>query len=95
MIANAAAFLVKLGWKHTREDQLWTILLIITAGIINVLLSWRYRAVAFGLAGAWGLSAVAINNLDTNYTVSVVGILTATAILSTCLYIGTRKLTTN
>jgi len=95
MIANAAAFLVKLGWKHTLEDELWTILLIIIAGFINILLSWKYRAVAFGLAGAWGLSAVAINNLDTNYTVSVVGILTATAILSTCFYIGTRKLTTN
>lgn len=93
MIANAAEFLVKLGWKHTLEDELWTILLIIIAGFINILLSWRYRAVAFGLAGAWGLSAVALNNLDNNYTVSVVGILTATAILSTCFYIGTRKLT--
>ena len=93
MISNVAAFLVKLGWKHTMEDAVWTGLLIIIAGIINILLSWRYRAIAFGLAGAWGLSAVAINNLDNNYTVSVIGILTAIAILSTCFYIGTRKLT--
>lgn len=92
MIANVSSFLVKLGWEHTIEDASLTTVLIIIAGSINVLLSWRYRAIAFGLVGAWGLSAIAINNLNSNYTVSVVGILTATAILSTCFYIGTRKL---
>jgi hypothetical protein len=91
LIANVSAFLVKIGWK-TQADEFWTIVLIIITGMLNILLSWRYRAIAFGLSGVWGLTAIAINNLKYDFNVSVIGIITATAIISTCFYIGTRKL---
>ncbi len=64
-IANIAAFLVKInwhGWFFTEE--IWTIIMIITATIINLLITYKRNMREFGLVGIWALVAIYVRHKD-------------------------------
>lgn len=61
-IANLAAYLTKLGWEGFTIEANWTIAMICLAGAINVWMTWYRNMREYALAGAWGLTAVAVAN---------------------------------
>ena len=43
--------------------------MIIVAGGINLLITWTRNMREFALVGAWALAAVAVNNVDQNFSI--------------------------
>jgi len=93
LIANISALLTKLNWDGwILTEVVWTILLIIVAGIISIYVSWKYNVAAFGMAVLWGICAVTANNFGKNFNITLTGILTCIVILSVSIYIITTKI---
>ena len=93
LIANTSALLTKLNWEGwTLSGTLWTILLIIVAGLLSIFVCWKYNSAAFGMAVLWGIAGVSANNFDKDFNITVTGIVTCTVILSVCIYIITTKI---
>ncbi|WCM41826.1 tryptophan-rich sensory protein [Flavobacterium sp. CBA20B-1] len=87
LIANTAVWLTKIEWKPIFFTEVgWTILMLIIAGIIGVYISWKYNAIAFGVAVAWGVAAVAVSNFNENFNIVITAVIVCIAILSVCLY---------
>lgn len=63
LIANIAAYLTKIGWDGWGLSEVtWTIIMIIVAGLINLVITWTRNMREFALVGVWGLVAVAVAN---------------------------------
>jgi hypothetical protein len=63
LIANVAAYLTKVQWDGLGIDAItWTIVMIVVAAAVNIILIWQRNLRESALAGAWGLTAVAIAN---------------------------------
>lgn len=63
LIANVSAWLTKIGWDGFGISQItWTIIMIIVAGIVNLLITWRRNMREFALVGVWALVAIAVTN---------------------------------
>jgi hypothetical protein len=63
VIANITVYLTKIGWNGWGiSDGSWTIIMIIAAGIINLLMIISRNMREFALVGIWGLTAVAVAN---------------------------------
>lgn len=63
VIANISVYLTKVGWNGWGiSDGNWAIILIITAGIINLFMVITRNMREFTLVGIWGLTAVAVAN---------------------------------
>ncbi len=78
LIANTAAFLTAEGWNGFGiSEVVWTILMIIVAGLINLLITWTRNMREFALVGAWGLTAVAVANWNEHQAVVITGLVTA------------------
>ena len=76
LIANIAAWLTKLNWDGWGiSETTWTVIMVVAAGLINVLVVISRNLREFGAVGIWGLIAIAVaNNQDDG----------ATAIVYTC-----------
>ncbi len=93
LIANISALLTKLNWDGwILSGILWTMLLIIIAGLISIYVSWKYNVAAFGMAVLWGIAGVSANNFEKDFYITVTGIVTCIIILSVCIYIITTKI---
>lgn len=67
LIANIAAWLTKIDWEGWGISEVtWTIIMIITAGFINLAVTWTRNMREFALVGVWGLVAVAVANYPEN-----------------------------
>lgn len=63
LIANIAAWLTKIHWNGWGlSDIVWTIIMIIVAGIINIYMIKVRNLREFGAVGIWALVAIAISN---------------------------------
>lgn len=73
MIANVAASLTKIGWNGWGiSDEYWTIIMILIAGIVNVLVLWKWNLRTFAIVGIWALLAIAVSNTSKNGPESIV-----------------------
>ncbi len=64
-IANVSSYLVKINWDGFGiSAELWTIIMILIATVINLAITWRRNMREFALVGAWALVAIAYANLD-------------------------------
>lgn len=82
LIANTAAWLTKTGWNGWGlSDETWTIIVIIIAGIINLVITWRRNMREFALVGVWGLMAIAVANYLGSPLVFYTAILTSAVLL--------------
>lgn len=78
LIANVAAWLVKLGWNGFGWSEVtWTVLMMGVAGIINVIITWTRNMREFALVGVWGLAAIAVANYGTKPVVAYSALLVA------------------
>lgn len=63
LIADIAAWLTKINWSGWGISQIiWTIIVIIIAGLLNVAMVWKRNLREFALVGIWALVAIAISN---------------------------------
>ncbi len=78
LIANVAAWLVKVDWDGFGLSQVtWTVFMIGVAGIINLIITWTRNMREFALVGVWGLIAIAVANYGTEPVVTYVALLIA------------------
>ncbi|SFH93095.1 hypothetical protein [Halpernia frigidisoli] len=72
-IANVSAFLVKINWDGFGiSPEIWTIIMIVIATIINVIVVYKRNLREFATVGIWALIAIAIPNLENHKTISYV-----------------------
>src|SRR5699024_2878392 len=63
LIANISAYLTKFGWNGWGISETgWAIIMILVAGLINLLVTWIRNMREFALVGVWALAAVAVAN---------------------------------
>lgn len=63
LIADVAAWLTKINWNGGGISEIaWTIIMIVVAGLINVLMVWKRNLREFAVVGIWALMAIAFAN---------------------------------
>jgi hypothetical protein len=83
LIANMAAWLTKINWNGWGISQItWTIIMIVVAGLINVLMIWKRNLREYALVGVWALVAIAIANWGGVKSIAYSSIIVAAIILS-------------
>lgn len=64
LFANISTFLTKIGWENFPISQVsLTIIMILLAGAIYLLLTWKRNMREYEMVGAWGLAAVGVTNV--------------------------------
>lgn len=88
LIANFSAWLTKLNWNGFGISGIsWAIIMILIAGIINLIITWKRNMREFALVGAWALVAIAVANWDSeNYIKSVAIAVAAILFISTSIH---------
>jgi len=77
-IANVSAFLVTENWNGFGiSETIWTVVMILIAGIINLIVTWTRNMREFALVGVWALTAIAVANWENNQTVAYTAIFVA------------------
>jgi len=70
LIANIAAYLAKIEWDGFGiSGIIWTIIMILVAGTVNLFMTWKRNMREFSIAGVWGLVAIAVTNWYGNHTI--------------------------
>jgi hypothetical protein len=95
-IANVSAYLVKLGWgQFGLSATLWTVIMILIAGILNLWVTWTRNMREFALVGAWALAAIAAANWESNQTVVLTAIITAVILFVSSSFHGYKNRATS
>lgn len=95
-IANVAAYLTSIGWDGWGiSEPIWTIIMIIIAGIINLAVTWRRNMREFALVGVWALAAIAVANWDIEKSVAYAAIIVAAIVFVSSGYHGFKNRETN
>ncbi|MDX1364720.1 MAG: tryptophan-rich sensory protein [Arenibacter latericius] len=64
-IANIAAYLTKINWNGWGITEInWTIIMIVVAGLINILMVLKRNLREYALVGIWALIAIAVSNKE-------------------------------
>lgn len=70
-IANVAAYLKSIEWNAWGYSEVsWAVTMILIAGIINFVVTWRRNMREFALVGAWALIAISMANWEVSPTVA-------------------------
>lgn len=65
MIANVAASLTKMDWNGWGiSDEFWTIIMVIIAGLVNLLVLAKWNLKTFVFVGIWALIAISVSNIS-------------------------------
>lgn len=77
-VANVSSYFVKIGWNgFGLSDEIWTIIMIIIAVIINALILFKRNMSAFALVGSWALIAIGVANQTKQTTVAFTAFIAA------------------
>ena len=78
IIANVAAYLTSIDWKGFGiSEATWTVLMILIAGVINLVITWTRNMREFALVGVWALVAIAVANWNGELPVVITSLLVA------------------
>ena len=78
LIANVAAWLTKIKWDGFGISEIvWALIMIIVAGIVNLLMIWKRNMREFALAGVWALIAIAVANWNDVTSIGYVSVIVA------------------
>jgi hypothetical protein len=78
LIADVAAYLTKIKWDGFGLSEInWTIIMIIVAGIINLIITWKRNMREFALVGVWGLVAIAVSNWNSGKSIVYIALAVA------------------
>lgn len=82
LVADVSAWLTKINWNGFGISQtLWAIIMIVVAGIINLLITWKRNMREFAIVGAWALVAIAVANWNNNQSIKIIALLIAAILL--------------
>jgi hypothetical protein len=77
-IANVSAYLVKINWNGFGiSEEIWTIIMIILAAIINLIVIYTRNLYEFAIVGIWALIAIAAANFESHKIVAYCAIIAA------------------
>ena len=81
LIANVAAYLTKIKWNGFGISQMsWTIIMIIIAGLLNLVITWKRNMREFALVGVWALIAIAVSNKNGEQSIVYTALIVAAII---------------
>lgn len=73
LIANVAAWLTGVGWEGAGlSEASWAIIMVLVAMLLFIVLTWTRNMRESAIAGAWGLLAVGVENMNVHSAVTVV-----------------------
>lgn len=82
VIANIAAYLTGLRWQGFGiSEEVWTLLMILVAGLVNLVITWTRNMREFALVGVWALVAIAVANWSSESWVAEAALLLAGVLL--------------
>lgn len=86
-IVNVAAYLKSIDWNGWGiSEVIWSIIMIVIAGMINLIVTWQRNMREFALVGAWALVAIAVANWGLNITVAYTAIAAAVILFGSSSY---------
>ena len=92
LIADIAAWLTKLNWDGFGISQItWTIIMIVVAGVINVLMVWKRNLREFALVGIWALIAISVANKNEAQSIVYTCYIMAAIILVSIVISGSKN----
>lgn len=69
-IANVSTYLIKTDWDgFGLSQEIWTLIMIAIAVIINLAITWKRNMREFALVGVWALLGIANANSEINSTI--------------------------
>ena len=75
LVADTAAWLTKIQWNgFGLSGATWAVLMVIIAGIINLIVTWNRNMREFALVGSWALVAIAVANWNEAQSVVITAI---------------------
>ena len=78
LIADISALLVKIEWNGFGiSPVLWTIIMIVIAGLVNLLMIWKRNLREFAIVGVWALIAIAVENYHVEKSIVYAAIIVA------------------
>lgn len=95
-IANVSAFLAKIDWEPILfSEEIWTVLMILIAGIINIAIIYLRNMREFAAVGVWALIAIYFRHFEEIPLISYTALITAVVIFSNIIYHGWMNRETN
>lgn len=86
-IANVSSYLTSIGWDGWGiSESNWAIIMIVIAGIVNLVITWTRNMREFALVGVWALAAIAVANWEVDKTVSYAAIIVAAILFASSSY---------
>ena len=81
LVADAAAWLTKIQWNAFGLSGItWAVIMIIIAGIINLLVTWTRNMREYALVGCWALVAIAVANWNSAQSVVISALVVASVL---------------
>jgi hypothetical protein len=78
LIADVSAYLTKIKWNGFGISEIaWTIIMMIIAGIINLIITWKRNRREFALVGSWALVAISVSNWNSEKLIVYTGLILA------------------
>ena len=91
-IANIASYLTSTSWNAWGYSEVsWAVTMIIIAGILNLVVTWRRNMREFAIMGAWGLIAISVTNWGTAQTVANSALAVAIVLIVSSVYHGFKN----
>jgi hypothetical protein len=91
-VANVSSYLVKINWNGFGiSAEIWTIILILIATLINIIVIYKRKMYAFALVGAWALTAIGIANKENYNTIAIIAFTAALLLVLVSLFIKFKK----
>ncbi len=95
-IANVTLYLTKIGWDGFGiSPEIWTIVMIAIATLVNILVTWKRNMREFALVGAWALIAIAAANTGSYETIKISAYIAASILILNSLMHAFKNRATN
>lgn len=62
LIANISAYLAKIEWQAVFSEEIWAVIMIIIATLVNLYMVKFRKMLVFAGVGAWALAAIAVKH---------------------------------
>ena len=91
-IADISAFLVKMNWNgFGLSPVIWTLIMIIVAGLLNIVMIRKRNLREFAIAGVWALVAIAVENFQVEQSIFYTAIFVAVFIFINIIISGAKN----
>ena len=96
LIANVAAWLTRIKWNGFGISEItWTLIMIVVAGVLNLIMIWKRNMREFALVGVWALVAIAVTSWNDVSSIVYVSIIMAAVLFINVAIHGYKNRKTN